>query len=140
VSYWALNAVFLAVVAVVVVAAVVSLVVRTGDASARRRALAAVGITMALLLVMTAVFDNVMIGVGLVGYEPSLISGAFVGIAPLEDFAYAIAAVLLLPSLWVLLGGRDGSGSAGPSTSAGSAGSGSSGSSGSSSSSRGSRR
>jgi lycopene cyclase domain-containing protein len=136
VSYWALNAVFLAVVAVVVVAAVVSLVVRTGDASARRRVLAAVGITMALLLVMTAVFDNVMIGVGLVGYEPSLISGAFVGIAPLEDFAYAIAAVLLLPSLWVLLGGRDGSGRA--STSAGSAGSGS-GPSGSSSS-RGSSR
>jgi lycopene cyclase domain-containing protein len=108
VSYWALNAVFLAVVAVVVVAAAVSLVVRANDASARRRVLGAVGITLALLLVMTAVFDNVMIGVGLVGYEPSLISGAFVGIAPLEDFAYAIAAVLLLPSLWVLLGWRDG--------------------------------
>ncbi|MCS5722988.1 lycopene cyclase domain-containing protein [Herbiconiux sp. CPCC 203407] len=113
-SYWGLNAVFLAVVVVVVVAAVVSLVVRAGDASARRRLLAAVGVTMAVLLVMTAVFDNVMIGVGLVGYEPSLISGAFVGIAPLEDFAYAIAAVLLLPSLWVLLGGRDGAGSASP--------------------------
>jgi len=28
-----------------------------------------------------------------------------VGIAPLEDFAYAVAALVLLPSVWVLLGG-----------------------------------
>ncbi len=26
-----------------------------------------------------------------------------VGVAPLEDFAYAVAAVVLLPSLWALL-------------------------------------
>jgi hypothetical protein len=47
-----------------------------------------------------------MIGIGLVGYDRSLISGAFIGIAPLEDFAYAIAAAVLLPSLWTLIGGR----------------------------------
>ena len=57
-------------------------------------------------MLMTAVFDNVMIGVGLVGYAPEKISGAFIGIAPLEDFAYAIAAVVLLPSLWCLIGGK----------------------------------
>ena len=56
---------------------------------------------------MTAVFDNVMIGIGLVGYDRTLISGAFIGIAPLEDFAYAVAAVALLPSLWMLLGRRN---------------------------------
>ena len=67
---------------------------------------ASVGLVLALVLVMTAVFDNVMIGVGLVGYEKSLISGAFIGIAPLEDFAYAIAAVVLLPTVWSLLGSR----------------------------------
>ena len=61
-------------------------------------------LVLALVLVMTAIFDNVMIGVGLVGYEESLISGAFIGIAPLEDFAYAVAAVVLLPTLWSLLG------------------------------------
>ena len=60
----------------------------------------------AVLLLMTAVFDNVMIGIGLVDYNPDLISGAFIGIAPLEDFAYAIAAAVLLPSLWALLPSR----------------------------------
>ena len=64
---------------------------------------ASVGVTLAIVLVMTAVFDNIMISVGLVAYNESLISGAFIGVAPLEDFAYAIAAVIGLPSLWVLL-------------------------------------
>jgi len=96
-TYWALNAIFLGVVAVVVIVAAVT-----------RRAprWASVLGALAVVLVMTAVFDNVMIGVGLVGYDESLISGAFVGIAPLEDFAYAIAAALMLPSLWALLGGE----------------------------------
>ncbi len=52
---------------------------------------------------MTAVFDNIMISIGLVAYNEALISGAFIGVAPLEDFAYAIAAIVGLPSLWVLL-------------------------------------
>ena len=90
-TYWALNAVFLAIVLVVAVLA------------ARRVRWAAIGVTAAVLLVMTAVFDNVMIGVGLVAYDPDRISGAFIGIAPLEDFAYAIAAIVGLPSLWALL-------------------------------------
>ena len=90
-TYWALNAIFLGVVLVVAILA------------ARRLRWAAVGLTLAVLLVMTAVFDNVMISVGLVAYNESLISGAFVGVAPLEDFAYALAAVVGLPSLWVLL-------------------------------------
>ncbi|WP_066039846.1 hypothetical protein [Herbiconiux solani] len=117
-SYWALNAIFLAVVVVVAVVGIVR-ALRVGHdpvhPDARRRAqgrtthrttgrtLGAFGIALALLLVLTAVFDNVMIGIGLVGYDPDLISGAFIGIAPLEDFAYAIAAAVLLPSLWLLL-------------------------------------
>jgi lycopene cyclase domain-containing protein len=101
-TYWALNAVFLAVVAVVGVVAAV--VLRRGHPDARGRVLGALGVTLVVLLVLTAVFDNVMISVGLVGYDETRISGAFVGIAPLEDFAYALAAVVLLPSLWLLLG------------------------------------
>jgi lycopene cyclase domain-containing protein len=96
-TYWALNAIFLGVVALVAIAAVLS---------RRAPSWVAIGITAGVLLVMTAVFDNVMIGIGLVGYDETLISGAFVGIAPLEDFAYAVAAVILLPSLWTLLGSR----------------------------------
>ncbi|SDY74362.1 lycopene cyclase domain-containing protein [Herbiconiux ginsengi] len=100
-TYWALNLVFLAVVAVVFVVVVV--VVRKRPADARRGLAGVFGLTLGLLLVLTALFDNVMIAVGLVGYDEGRISGAFVGIAPLEDFAYALAAAFLLPSLWLLL-------------------------------------
>jgi len=93
-TYWSLNALFLAAVALVALAAVL------GRRAPHWKAL---GLAAIALLITTAVFDNVMIGIGLVDYNPELISGAFVGIAPLEDFAYAIAAVVLLPSLWHLL-------------------------------------
>ena len=93
-TYWALNAVFLAVVTVVAVSATIA------RRSPRWRAVA---ITAAAVLVMTAAFDNAMIAVGLFGYNPDRILGAFLGLAPLEDFAYAVAAVILLPSLWHLL-------------------------------------
>lgn len=96
-TYWALNAIFLAAVAAVAVAAVVS-----------RRAprWASIALVLGVVLLLTAVFDNIMIGVGLVGYSAEHISGVLVGLAPIEDFAYAIAAVVLLPSVWTLLGGR----------------------------------
>jgi lycopene cyclase domain-containing protein len=97
VTYWALNAIFLAAVAAVAVVAVLS---------KRAPRWASVGLVLGIVLMMTAVFDNIMIGVGLVGYDEAKISGAFIGIAPLEDFAYAIAAVVLLPSLWCLIGGK----------------------------------
>jgi len=96
-TYWALNAIFLAAVAAVAVVAVLS---------KRGPRWASIGLVLGVVLLMTAVFDNVMIGVGLVGYSAEKISGAFIGIAPLEDFAYAIAAVVLLPSLWTLTGGK----------------------------------
>ena len=99
-TYWALNAFFLAAVALVALAA--ALKGRAGRTAAGPR-WTAVGLAAIALLIATAVFDNVMIRIGLVAYNPDLISGAFVGIAPLEDFAYAIAAVVLLPSLWHLL-------------------------------------
>jgi lycopene cyclase domain-containing protein len=119
-TYWALNAVFLTIVAATGIAALVVAGLRrhrttrtAGDpggpgsltgARSRGRTLASCVIVAGILLVMTAVFDNVMIGIGLVGYDVSKISGVFIGIAPLEDFSYAVAALILLPSLWVLLG------------------------------------
>ncbi|TLP98261.1 lycopene cyclase domain-containing protein [Nesterenkonia salmonea] len=57
-----------------------------------------------VLLLLTAVFDNVIIGVGLVDYSDEQISGVRIGVAPIEDFSYSIAAVIMLPALWVLLG------------------------------------
>jgi len=100
VTYWAVNAVFLAAVAAVAGAAVLR--VRGGGRGGIP--LPVLGVALAVLLALTAVFDNVMIAVGLVGYDEGRISGQYIGIAPLEDFAYAVAAVVLLPALWVLLG------------------------------------
>lgn len=100
-TYWALNTVFLLPALAVGVAAALLL-------SGRRRkgALAAAGGAAVVVLVLTAVFDNIMIAAGLFSYAPDLISGVSVGLAPLEDFAYPVAAVLLLPALWILLGER----------------------------------
>ncbi|MBH0052915.1 lycopene cyclase domain-containing protein [Salinibacterium sp. SWN139] len=96
-TYWLLNAVFLVIVAALAVAAI---------ATSRAPRWRAIALTAGILLVMTAVFDNVMISVGLVGYSADAISGAFIGVAPLEDFAYTLAAVVGLPCLWTLLGSR----------------------------------
>lgn len=63
-------------------------------------------ITMASLLVLTAVFDSLIIWAEIVGYNYENILGIYVGKAPLEDFAYAIVAVLLVPYVWERLGSR----------------------------------
>lgn len=100
-TYWALNAVFLLPALVVGVMGALLLKGRH-----RRAALAAAGGAAVVVLVLTAVFDSLMIAAGLFTYAPDLISGVFVGLAPLEDFAYPVAAVLLLPALWTILGER----------------------------------
>lgn len=56
------------------------------------------------LIALTIVFDNIIVGVGLVDYDEELISGVRMPIAPIEDLAYAVGAVLLVPTLWQLLG------------------------------------
>ena len=96
-TYWMLDAIFLAVVAVV---AVVALIAR------RSPRWLTVLLACGILLVLTAVFDNIMIGIGLVGYDRSKISGLFVYRAPIEDFAYTVAAAVLLPSVWMLCGAK----------------------------------
>ena len=93
-TYWLLNLGFLAVVAAVAVAALLA---------RRVPRWRLVGLTAIVMVVMTAVFDNVLVGAGIVAYDPSRISGIRIGVAPIEDFAYAIAAVVLLPCLWSLL-------------------------------------
>lgn len=64
---------------------------------------AAVAIAATALVVLTVVFDSIMIGLDLFSYAPSLISGIRVGLAPIEDLAYPLAAVVALPALWTLL-------------------------------------
>jgi lycopene cyclase domain-containing protein len=65
-----------------------------------------IAILTAVLLVMTAIFDNFIVGTGIVAYDPELISGVRIGFAPIEDFFYTLAAIVLIPSLWNWLRSR----------------------------------
>jgi len=63
----------------------------------------AVAIAGVALMVLTAIFDSLMIHADLFYYADELISGVRIDLAPIEDFAYPIAGVLLLPALWRML-------------------------------------
>lgn len=73
----------------------------------RRRAhVGAMALTALALFVLTAAFDNLMIGAGLFHYDATQLLGVSVGLAPVEDFAYPLAGALLLPALWEFLRSR----------------------------------
>jgi lycopene cyclase domain-containing protein len=83
-TYLALNAIFFGALAIV------------GLLLNKRLPWKAIGLATLALLALTAVFDNVIVGTGIVAYDESLITGIKIGYAPIEDFAYALAAPLLL--------------------------------------------
>ena len=86
-TYLILNVVFLAII--------VFLLVQTYTRPSK-----AWYITVAILLALTLVFDNVIIIAGIVGYDPAKLLGIYLGKAPIEDFFYAILAVIIVPVLW----------------------------------------
>ncbi|MGO2684766.1 lycopene cyclase domain-containing protein [Microbacterium sp.] len=57
----------------------------------------------AALLVLTAVFDNVMMSAGFFDYGTDQIAGLRLGLMPVEDFLYPLAGALLLSGVWQLL-------------------------------------
>ncbi|UFU03282.1 lycopene cyclase domain-containing protein [Ruania suaedae] len=85
--------------ALIVLAAATVLAVLTYRGPWRRIALLAL-----VLVVLTAVFDNVMIAADLFGYADQHTVGVSVGLAPIEDFAWPLVAALLVPALWSLTG------------------------------------
>ena len=93
-TYWLINAPFLVIAGVVAAVAVLR-----GARPAAVPWLAA----FVVMMTLTAMFDNAIIGFGLVDYNDALISGIRLGFAPLEDFAYTLAALLIIPALWHLL-------------------------------------
>ncbi|PFG39121.1 lycopene cyclase domain-containing protein [Georgenia soli] len=99
-SYATMALIFLAGAAVVAVLCLLP----AWPPSVRWRAV--VGLVALALAVLTAVFDSVMIAADLFRYDESMLSGARVLLAPVEDFAWPLAAAVLLPSLWVRLGRR----------------------------------
>jgi len=62
--------------------------------------------TAAVMLLMTLVFDNLIIATGIVDYDPGKISGIRLGVAPIEDFAYTLVALVLVPSVFNFLRSR----------------------------------
>ncbi len=63
-----------------------------------------VGLAQLPMLLATAVFNHLIVSSGIVDYNESFLVGIRIGAAPIEDFAYAISATILLPCLWVLFG------------------------------------
>lgn len=57
-------------------------------------------VALAIILVMTAIFDSLIVGLDIVAYDSSKILGIYIGKAPLEDFMYAILAMILVPAVW----------------------------------------
>ncbi|MFB7800547.1 lycopene cyclase domain-containing protein [Isoptericola sp. NPDC056134] len=82
-----------------VVALVVARVRRLGARWWAATALAAV-----VLVVLTVVFDSLMIAADLFRYDDAALLGVRVWLTPLEDLAWPVVAVLLLPALWALAG------------------------------------
>lgn len=103
-TYAVLCAVFLAIAAGAAVA-LRTAARRSASDEAPPRA-GAILLAALALIVLTAVFDSIMIAAGLFAYDDARISGMRVGLAPVEDFAYPLAVVILLPALWAFLGRR----------------------------------
>ncbi|MGN6220066.1 MAG: lycopene cyclase domain-containing protein [Microbacterium sp.] len=88
-------------------AVAVSLTARRPRFGARMAASAAAA---GILILLTVVFDNVMIAAGLFTYPDELISGIRIGLAPVEDFAYPLCAAFLVPAVFTLLSPARGEG------------------------------
>lgn len=61
---------------------------------------AVTGTVMAVLLILTVVFDNLMVAAGLVGYDDSNNLGIFLGRIPIEDLFYSVFVVLVVTAFW----------------------------------------
>ncbi len=63
----------------------------------------AIGWTLVVLFVTTAVFDSLIIYADIVAYNSDHYLGVRLGLAPIEDFFYALVAGLVIPGLWLWL-------------------------------------
>ncbi len=86
-------------------AAVTALSARRPGFAGRLRASAVAAV---VLLILTGIFDNVMIALDLFTYPPEHLSGLRIGLAPLEDFSYPLCAAFGVPAVFTLLRRREG--------------------------------
>lgn len=64
------------------------------------------GITAVVLMVLTIIFDNLMVWAGLFGFGEGNHLGIMIGRIPIEDLLYPLFAVLLIPALWLPTSGK----------------------------------
>lgn len=64
-------------------------------------------VTLLILIACTAVFDSLIVAIGVVDYDITKILGVYIGAAPIEDFMYAILAGVMVPALWKGFGSYD---------------------------------
>ncbi|MBO2989407.1 lycopene cyclase domain-containing protein [Leucobacter tardus] len=53
-----------------------------------------------VLVVLTVVFDNVMILADLFQFDHDQLIGIYLGVAPIEDLSYPLCTAILLPAVW----------------------------------------
>lgn len=46
--------------------------------------------SVGIIVLLTVIFDNLIVGLDIVRYDPNLISGIRIGYAPIEDFSYSL--------------------------------------------------
>lgn len=63
-------------------------------------------LTAAVLGILTAVFDSLLVVFDIIAYDPQQILGIHIGRAPIEDFFYPLLAVILVPTVWNLTRSR----------------------------------
>ncbi len=63
-------------------------------------------IVLIALLVLTAVFDSMLVYFEFIDYAPDKILGLSIGYAPIEDFFYAAYAAILVPFIWNKIGDK----------------------------------
>ena len=89
-TYTALNVLFMATVALIAV-------------KFWRRPVKQIWWVLLFMIVLTAIFDSVLVSINIFSYDTSKILGVYVISAPIEDFAYAFVAALLIPLVWNML-------------------------------------
>ncbi len=79
---------------------VVGLVLAGRHLRAAPRQWAVTALVLTVLVVLTVIFDNLMILGDLVGYGEAQRLGPRVGLVPVEDLFYPLFAALVVPALW----------------------------------------
>ncbi|NBR65492.1 MAG: lycopene cyclase domain-containing protein [Micrococcales bacterium] len=87
-NYLALNVVFMLIAFVIL------------NVFVRKSSWKLIGWTLLVMVLVTLIFDNLIVALGIVDYDTTKISGVLLGLVPIEDFAYTVVSVLAVSAIW----------------------------------------